>query len=174
MSPGTRMSVALDAASGRLYVGASSPNAVWTLVGGTQRLLGTLVFGAGYLDAMASNPTPEELGVDEATNRICVAHEHDMVTVLEGSTNQVLTTLWVGSYPTGIAVDPSTHTAYVADIGDNARWVIQEHRFGPPTASVSVRAFADRPSPVADPYRRSCVETLYWFGRLRLKGVTSA
>jgi YVTN family beta-propeller protein len=46
--------------------------------------------------------------------------------VIRGATNKVTATIGVGSLPQAVAVDPSTHTAYVANYGDSTVSVINE------------------------------------------------
>ena len=41
--------------------------------------------------------------------------------MIDVATGTVTGTIPVGTEPVGVAADPATHTAYVADYGDNTR-----------------------------------------------------
>jgi YVTN family beta-propeller protein len=59
---------------------------------------------------------PVGAAVNPATNRIYTANQDsNSVSVIDGSTNTVVTTIPVGSHPHGVAVNPSTNRVYVAN-----------------------------------------------------------
>ena len=51
-------------------------------------------------------------------------YNDNSVSVINGSTNSVLTTIPVGNSPRGISVNPSTNMVYVANFNDNNVTVI--------------------------------------------------
>jgi DNA-binding beta-propeller fold protein YncE len=53
------------------------------------------------------------------------------VSVIDVATNTVTATIPVGNEPRAVAVDPTTHTAYVADSGDDRLTVISPPQTGP-------------------------------------------
>ena len=66
-----------------------------------------------------------QLAVDPIAGRIYVTNQvFATVTVIDESTLSVVDTVNVGSYPTGIEVDTSTHTIYVTNYTDNTVSVI--------------------------------------------------
>ncbi len=51
---------------------------------------------------------------------VYVANDNDdTVSVIDAATNAVTATIGVGAHPDAVAVDPGTHTAYVANYSDN-------------------------------------------------------
>ncbi len=61
--------------------------------------------------------SPSGVGVDSGTNKIYVSNSgNNTISVIDGTTNTVTSTIPVGNYPLGVGVNPITHKIYV----DNA------------------------------------------------------
>jgi YVTN family beta-propeller protein len=68
---------------------------------------------------------PSAIAVNERTNRVYMTNETgDTVSVIDGNTNTVLTTVSVGASPEGIACDTTTNRVYVADSLSNTLSII--------------------------------------------------
>src|SRR5258708_38646838 len=64
--------------------------------------------------------TPRGAAVTPLTNKTNVANEHSSdVTVVDGATNTIITTVLAGTNPIGVAVNPVTNQIYVGDGGGN-------------------------------------------------------
>ena len=78
--------------------------------------------------------TPQQIAVDESTNRIYVENQSDgTVSVIDGShcngtdvsgCNQAWPTIAVGASPQGLGFNPRNHTLYVTNTDDNTVSVI--------------------------------------------------
>ena len=62
--------------------------------------------------------------MDPGTHTVYVPTNDGTVSVIDASTRTVTATVPVGKGPFGVAVDPDTHTVYVANYGDNSVSVI--------------------------------------------------
>lgn len=78
-----------------------------------------------------------QLAVDPVAGRVYVTNQvFGTVSVIDESTLSVVDTVNVGSYPTGVEVDTSTHTIYVTNYTDNTVSVIDYAFDGiPPTVT---------------------------------------
>jgi YVTN family beta-propeller protein len=84
---------------------------------------------------------PYGVAVNPSTNTVYVANtSNNSVSVINGSTNTVTSTVAVGSLPVAVAVNPSTNTVYVANSSDNSVSVINGSTKAV-TATVSVGKF---------------------------------
>jgi len=115
--------VAVDGATGSLYV-SLYPSQSSTSTLGT---LDTLNAGtASVLATVAVGIEPGQVAVDESTDTVYVVNTYDgaassfgdtgTVSIVDGSTDSVATTVGVGSGPEALAVDQSTGTAYVSNL----------------------------------------------------------
>jgi YVTN family beta-propeller protein len=78
---------------------------------------------ANFADSSATNP--KAVAVNPVTNKIYVANNGSKnVTVIDGSTDTVKTTVTVGNAPIDVAVNPQTNKIYVANITDGTVSVI--------------------------------------------------
>lgn len=85
------------------------------------------------------------IAVDSTTGTIYVplaGAGSDSLLVLDGATRQVTARLGVGGLPSGVAVDVSTHTAYVAVSADNAVAVVTQTKVAPARAAAPVDRIA--------------------------------
>jgi DNA-binding beta-propeller fold protein YncE len=84
---------------------------------------------------------PAGVEVDPATGRVFVANGGEgSVTVLRGAEAMPLVTLPVGAQPAGLTVDAGAGRVYLTDFGERSVWLLQEHRFGNPSARLFARA----------------------------------
>src|SRR6266513_1262043 len=69
------------------------------------------------LTNIAAGTNPIYIGADAKNNKVYVSNTNGAgtVTVIDGSTNTVATTLKVGSWPRGVAVNPTTNRIYVGN-----------------------------------------------------------
>ena len=68
-----------------------------------------------------ANPShfPFKLAVNETNNRVYVTSLQGSITVVDGATNSIITTIAGGSLPFGIAVNPVTDRIYVSNLADS-------------------------------------------------------
>jgi YVTN family beta-propeller protein len=121
--------VAVDPAAGTVYVTDEFQSAV-----------SVIDVATGTVTATISVGRPIGVAVDPTAGTVYVAGNDDTchgdcVSVIDVATNAVIDTI-PGGLP-GVAVDPSTHTAYVTSSGDNAVLVISP---GQPPAITSARS----------------------------------
>jgi RHS repeat-associated protein len=67
---------------------------------------------------------PRAVAVNQTTNKIYVANGTNQITVIDGATDTVSSTVTVGANPQAIAVNPVTNRIYVANSGSNTVTVI--------------------------------------------------
>jgi YVTN family beta-propeller protein len=100
--------VAVDAATGMVYVDNSGSDTVSVIDAATRAVTATIPVGS----------EPEGIAVDAATDTIYVAnHGATTVSVIDGATSTVTATLTVGTTPDAVAVDPVTDMVYVTTYG---------------------------------------------------------
>jgi DNA-binding beta-propeller fold protein YncE len=124
---------AVNTATDTIYVGNLNDNTVSVIDGSTCNASNTS--GCGQTAALVQvGSGPGVPGIDTATNTIYVPNGNDgTVSVINGATcdaqntsgcNQAPPTVAAGSGADQVAVDPSTHTVYVANFNDNTVSVI--------------------------------------------------
>jgi YVTN family beta-propeller protein len=107
--------IAVDPATHLVYVADQDGGTVAVIDGATNTVTATIPLG--------TTTRPSFVAVDSAAHTIYVSASG--VSVIDGATNTVTATVAPGGSPQGIAVDPVTHTAYVASInGGNTVSVI--------------------------------------------------
>ncbi len=107
--------VALNPATGRLYVVNHGDDTVTVIDAAARKPLATVPVGA----------QPQAVAIDAKANRIYVANTHgDTITVIDGDTNTATQTLKTGRNPYALAVDPDNNTLYVALYGEPALQVL--------------------------------------------------
>jgi len=75
--------------------------------------------------SVSTGKMPNGIAVNEQTNKIYISNSSgNSVTVIDGTTNEVLTTIAVGDSPSAIALDKNRNTIYVANYFDNSVSVI--------------------------------------------------
>ncbi len=105
--------VVVNALNNQLYVGVGSPAAaVDVFDGSTDLQIATIVTGqtGEVTDRMALNPQ---------TNRLYASiqlQNNGHISVIDTTTNQVITNIPVSGLPDGIAVDPCTNLVYIGDL----------------------------------------------------------
>ncbi|RME81190.1 MAG: hypothetical protein D6775_14260, partial [Caldilineae bacterium] len=84
--------------------------------------IGTLTVPEGGKDG------PGELGVHVAKNHIFVPNTaSNSLTIINGATNTIITTIPLGQGPFGIGVNPATNLVYVGAKISNDLWVVPDH-----------------------------------------------
>jgi YVTN family beta-propeller protein len=100
------MGVAVNPATSKVYVANSGGSTVTVYNAAT-----------GATNAIAVGISPQGVAVNPLTNRIYVTTKAG-VTVIDGSTDSVITTVATGTNPTAVAVNVVTNQVYVANTGD--------------------------------------------------------
>jgi YVTN family beta-propeller protein len=121
--------VAVDQGTHTVYV-ADKFDATVSVIDGSARTITATVHVGG---------SPMGVAVDPNTHTVFVTDSHGWtVSVIDGRKHTVTGTMaekirdirhveFGGMAPSGLAVDPGSHTVYVANHGDNSVWVF-EHR----------------------------------------------
>jgi YVTN family beta-propeller protein len=107
--------VAVDPSTHTVYVANSENNAVSVIDGATRTVTATVPVGADE-SGVAVDPGVNTVYV--TTERMCgnaPCTSKNMVSVIDGATRTVTATVPAGANPRGVAVDPDTHTVYVAN-----------------------------------------------------------
>lgn len=110
---------AVDPGVQQLYVTNSGDNTLGILSTVTGQLKSKVRLGR-------TTTNSSSVAVNLRTHRVYATGGNDsnVVTVLDGSSNQILATIPVGSRPQGIAVDEATDRVYVPNLGDGTISVI--------------------------------------------------
>ena len=115
--------VAVDPVTDTVYVTNLNPHTVSVIDGSTDAVTATISVGTVTLPwGVAVDPTTDTVYVANWGNtargslsiRRPIPSTHT-VSVIDGSTNAVTSIISVGTYPTGVAVDPTTDTVYVTN-----------------------------------------------------------
>jgi YVTN family beta-propeller protein len=125
---GVPRAVAVNAATNRVYVPSIFGNTVTVIDGTTNKTIAVVHIPHSYLEEVALNPL---------TNRIYASGTRlsnyvpggdtpnaNEITVIDGATNTILTTIPVADQPQALAVNPSTNRLYVAHVPLNTVSVI--------------------------------------------------
>jgi YVTN family beta-propeller protein len=100
------MALAVNEATGKVYVVNRSNNSVTVIDGKSRAAIATVPTGTG----------PEGIAVNPVTNRIYVANTTgSSVTVIDGASDTVVATVPTASYSQVVAVNPTTNKIYVAN-----------------------------------------------------------
>jgi YVTN family beta-propeller protein len=122
--------VAVDAGTQTVYV-LNGNNTVSVIDERTNTVTATVTIGYGpfaFGGGVAVDPTTRTVYAASENTEGSVAPENaSTVTVIDGNTDEVMTKIAVGGNPSGVAVDPSSHTVYVANGLDNTLSVIDEN-----------------------------------------------
>jgi YVTN family beta-propeller protein len=107
--------IAVDSSTHKVYATGCCLNKFWWLDGPSASSIGT-----------GSAPGTSGIAVNPSTHKVYIGNGNDVgaVSVFDGSTGSVLTTVPVGRDPTGIAVDTSANVIYVSNLEDNSVSVI--------------------------------------------------
>ncbi len=118
--------VAVNPATNRLYVIRANNNDVAVFDATTNAFLDAVAFGqpsAPGCPVVACDSN--QIAVNPATNLVYVTNPAShRVTVIDGASNKVITTVPVGKAPNGIAVNPATNSIYVTNNGERSVSVI--------------------------------------------------
>jgi YVTN family beta-propeller protein len=105
MGAGLSDGMGIDTTHQSLYVSRNSANVVSVVDLATNAVEATIPVAG-----------PGRIAVDSSANRAYVASSGSVLTVIDTTTNAVVGTIGGFSNPIGVAVDPSTHTVYVANV----------------------------------------------------------
>jgi DNA-binding beta-propeller fold protein YncE len=117
--PNVSLNMAVNPTTNRLYLAVSRGN--YTQGGPVEDIVvyntvdDTVV---ANIPAASSSATVSFLAVDTVNDFIYASNANGTVTVIDGATNTIDSTLTVGNSPTGIAIDPNLNIAYVANSSD--------------------------------------------------------
>ena len=161
--------VAVDPVTDTVYVTNLNPHTVSVIDGSTDAVTATISVGTVTLPwGVAVDPTTDTVYVANWGNtargslsiRQPIPSTHT-VSVIDGSTNAVTTTVTVGTRPVGVAVDPATDTVYVANADSDTVSVID----GSTNAVTSIISVGTYPTGVAvDPTTDTVYVTNYSSG----------
>jgi YVTN family beta-propeller protein len=125
--------IAVDPETNRVYVGNYESDTISVIDGLTNSVLIEATISnqdragedrAGEVGIKIQR-SPFAIAVDPETNRVYVAHENShSVSVIDSSTDTVVSNIRVGETPSAIAVDPETNRVYAANWGSNTTSVI--------------------------------------------------
>ena len=145
--------LAVNPATNQIYVANRTDNTVTVIDGASGLATATIHDDNAVVPTIATVPT--EIAVDTTANQIyvsnwagCTAPAPGIVEVMQIDGNSLVTTPLGtgGSGPTGIAVNPNTHVAYVSNICDGTLSVLVNGTFSPILAN---RTGAVMPNSVA-------------------------
>jgi YVTN family beta-propeller protein len=115
---------AVDYATDMIYVSDSYDNVVTVINGATNQVADTISIGSPFTGNQGYFFV-NNIAVNQATNTIYVSNmASNVIAVINGTTNQVVTNIPVGHEPEGIGVNEVTNTIYVANYIDSTISVI--------------------------------------------------
>ena len=128
---GAPNAVAINPGTNRIYTADVFDNMISVVDGSTDtiaaRIQGSIANPTGYVENVAVNPVSNRVYVSgtRISNHVTNTPVHtNRVTVIDGETNAILTSIPVGSQPDDLAVNPITNMIYVANVADNRVSVI--------------------------------------------------
>jgi YVTN family beta-propeller protein len=108
--------VSVNPNTNKAYVANNYDNTVSVIDGGTNKVVATLPGTEIPPAGITVGNSPQDVSVNPDTNKAYVANYDDnTVSVIDGRTNKVLSTINVGNTPYGVSVNPDTNMAYVAN-----------------------------------------------------------
>ena len=128
----TPLGVAVNSATGKVYVTNQGSNTVSVIDEGTSTVTATITVGS----------EPMAVAINQLTNKIYVANSiGNSVTVIDGASNGTVT-LSVGTTPIALAVNPVTNQIYVVNWDGGTVTVIDGATNGATTISVGSKPIA--------------------------------
>ena len=116
--------VAVNPNTNKIYVTSDMTDTVYVIDGSTNSVVASIPLG----DSSGMNTPPLEISVNPNANIIYVTHNSgtsgNTISVINGSANNLVTTITVGNGPFGVAANPNINRIYVANSGDNTLSVI--------------------------------------------------
>jgi YVTN family beta-propeller protein len=145
--------IAVDAATNKVFVADEiAGTGSVTIINGASDTPAVTASVATSL-ALAAGAEPTAVGVDPVTNFIYVATNNGAaggVTVVNGATNSISSTVVAGSGPIALAVNPITNTIYVANQGGNSVTAINGSTNATTTVGVGTSPDAVAVNPVTN------------------------
>lgn len=117
--------IALNQRTGYLYVPDELSNEISVIDGSRNEVVAEVPLSCNGPCTNSSPGLPNSVDIDTATNMVYVANNgFNSLQVLNGSNNQLVATIPVGTYPDGVAVDSESNTVYVANMLSNTVSVV--------------------------------------------------
>jgi YVTN family beta-propeller protein len=107
--------LAVDPSTHTVYVANANDGTVSVIDGATRTVTATVPVGENESGVAVDPSTHTVYVTTEKVSGNAPATGDNMVSVIDGATRTVTATVPVGSGPRGVAVDPDTHTVYVAN-----------------------------------------------------------
>jgi len=109
--------IAVNAKTGLVYVPDELSHELTVINGSTNSVIAELTLGCNGPCTNSTTGVPNSVDVDPNTGMVyVVSNGVDSLQLVNGSSNQVVETVGVGTYPDGVAVDPQSGTVYVANM----------------------------------------------------------
>jgi YVTN family beta-propeller protein len=143
--------IAVNPTTDLIYVANNGAGTVSVIDGATDAVTATIPVGL-FPEGVAVNPVTDRIYVTNGSTRVgvgsCGNSVPYTVSVIDGVSNSVTTTILVGICPFGVAVNPSTNLVYVVNEFPGAVSVV-DAATNMVTASISVGGFLKPPKAVA-------------------------
>ena len=117
--------IAVNTKTGLVYVPDELSHELTVINGSTNLVIAEVTLGCSGPCTNSTTGVPNSVDVDPDTGIVyVVSNGVDSIQLVNGSSNQVVETVRVGTYPDGVAVDPQSGTAYVANMLNNSVSVV--------------------------------------------------
>jgi len=115
--------------TGLLYVPAELSHELSVIDGSKNEVVAEISVGCNGPCGNGSTGVPDSVGVNQDTNMIYVAASGvNSLYAVNGSTNEVVGSVPVGTYPDGVTVDPTANTIYVSNLLNNTVSIVNASR----------------------------------------------
>lgn len=112
--------IAVNPKTGLLYVPAELSHQLMVIDGSKNAVVAEVTIGCNGPCGNASTGVPNSVEVNPSTDMVyVVANGVNSLYAVNGSTNNVVGSVSVGTYPDGVTVDPVSNTVYVSNLLNN-------------------------------------------------------
>jgi len=109
--------IAVNEKTGLVYVPDEMSHELTVINGSTNSVIAEVTLGCNGPCTNSTTGVPNSVDVNPDTGMVyVVSNGVDSLQLVNGSSNQVVETVRVGTYPDGVAVDPQSGTVYVANM----------------------------------------------------------